>query len=226
MNDLRYIIGIDLGTTNCAVSFVDMKASPVEEGEFKIQYLPIPQLVHEGSVQNRNLLPSFLYLPGQYDLPEGSLNLPWGASQNFAVGELARDQGAQVPQRLVFSAKSWLCHAGVDRKAPILPWGSPAEVEKVSPLEASKRYLEHIRQAWNYLKGENDEKNFLQNQQIFLTVPASFDAVARELTVESGRMAGLENIVLLEEPQAAFYSWLRTNEEWRAKVRLGDLILV
>lgn len=226
MNDSRYIVGIDLGTTNCAVSFIDRNSFTEEKGALEIQYLPIPQLVHEGSVQSRNLLPSFLYLPGQYDLPEGSLDLPWASNQNFVVGELAEKRGAEVPQRLVFSAKSWLCHGKVDRKAPILPWGSPRETEKVSPLEATKRYLEHIREAWNHLKGENDEKNFLYNQQLFLTVPASFDAVARELTVEAGQMAGLDNIILLEEPQAAFYSWLHANEKWRAKVKLGDLILV
>ena len=129
-----------------------------------------------------------------------------------------------MPQRLVTSAKSCPLRE-VDRKSPILPWGSPADVEKVSPLEASKRYLEYIRETWNYLKGEDDPDNFLEHQQLFLTVPASFDAVARESTVDVG-MAGLENAILLEEPQAAFYSWIQANEEWRAKVKVGDLILV
>jgi len=235
MADSRYIVGIDLGTTNCAVAFVDTGASlGVDEGDeheisppsAAIEYLRIPQLVHDGTVEDRNLLPSFLYLPGAYELAKGSLALPWDSERQFAVGELARTRGAEVPQRLVSSAKSWLCYGEVDRKAPILPWGSPAEVEKVSPLEASKRYLEYIRETWNYLKGEDDPDNFLEHQQLFLTVPASFDAVARELTVEAARMAGLQNAILLEEPQAAFYSWIRANQEWRAKVRVGDLILV
>ena len=235
MADSRYIVGIDLGTTNCAVGFVDTRASMgVREGdEYKIpspsaaiEYLRIPQLVHEGTVEDRNLLPSFLYLPGSYELAKGSLALPWDPHRKFAVGELARTRGSEVPQRLVTSAKSWLCYGEVDRKAPILPWGSPPEVEKVSPLEASKRYLEYIRESWNYLKGEDDPENLLEHQQLFLTVPASFDAMARELTVEAARMAGLENAILLEEPQAAFYSWIQVNDTWRTKVKVGDLILV
>ncbi|MCL6582385.1 MAG: Hsp70 family protein [bacterium] len=226
MIDSRYIVGIDLGTTNCAVGFVDTRDSSDNEGEGEIQYLQIPQLVHEGTVESRTLLPSFLYLPGPYELAKGSLALPWDAERKFAVGELARSRGAEVPQRLVSSAKSWLCYGEVDRRAPILPWQSPAEVEKVSPLEASKRYLEHIRETWNYLQSEDNPDYFLEHQQIFLTVPASFDAVARELTMEAARAAGLENAILLEEPQAAFYSWIRANEDWRAKVRVGDLILV
>jgi len=226
MIDSRYIVGIDLGTTNCAVGFVDTRDASDNEGEGKIQYLQIPQLVHEGTVESRTLLPSFLYLPGPYELAKGSLALPWDAERKFAVGELARSRGAEVPQRLVSSAKSWLCYGEVDRRAPILPWQSPAEVEKISPLEASKRYLEHIRETWNYLQSEDNPDYFLEHQQIFLTVPASFDAVARELTMEAARAAGLENAILLEEPQAAFYSWIRANEDWRAKVRVGDLILV
>ncbi|MEW5802746.1 MAG: Hsp70 family protein [bacterium] len=226
MINSRYIVGIDLGTTNCAAGFVDTSAPVNERGGYEIHYLQIPQLVHEGSVENRNLLPSFLYLPGQYELSGGSLSLPWDPDRTFAIGELARTRGAEVPQRMVSSAKSWLCYGEVDRKAPILPWGSPAEIEKVSPLEASKRYLQYIRETWNYLMGEDDADNFLEHQQLFLTVPASFDAMARELTVEAARMAGLENAILLEEPQAAFYSWIRMNDEWRGKVTVGDLILV
>lgn len=226
MIDSRYIVGIDLGTTNCAVGFVDTGESSVKEGNYEVHYLQIPQLVHEGAVEDRNLLPSFLYLPGSYELAKGSLALPWDAERTFAIGELARTRGAEVPQRLVSSAKSWLCYGEVDRKAPILPWGSPAEVEKVSPLEASRRYLEHIRETWNYLNGEDDQGNFLEHQQIFLTVPASFDAVARELTMEAARDAGLTNAILLEEPQSAFYSWINVNEEWRGRVKVGDLILV
>jgi Hsp70 protein len=219
----RFVVGIDLGTTNSALAFVDTGSgdSPRCEGQF------IPQVVSPGSVEDRPLLPSFLYLPGPNEQPAGSLKLPWDANRDYCVGEFARNFGSQVPTRLVSSAKSWLCHAGVDRRAPILPWKAPEGGRTVSPLEASTRYLKHLAEAWNARVAKDVAGHRLEQQDIILTVPASFDAVARELTVEAARAAGFENLTLLEEPQAAFYAWLDAcGEGWREQVRVGDLILV
>jgi hypothetical protein len=208
------IIGIDLGTTNCAVAWADRDG----RGDF-----PIPQLTHPGMVEPRNTLPSFLYLPGPHELPAGSTELPWEKEPTRVVGWLAREQGAKVPHRVVSSAKSWLSHEGVDRRASILPWGSPDEVPRCSPVEASASFLRHIQEAWD---SQNPDRP-LAEQEIVLTVPASFDVVARELTAEAARSVGLKNLTLLEEPQAAFYSWLDgVGEDWRKQVSLGDRILV
>ena len=148
MSEPRYAIGIDLGTTHCALSYVDLHAS---EGERVSQHvLPIPQLTAPGSIEERSLLPSFLYLPHASERAPGDLTLPWRDDLAYAVGTLARERGAQTPVRLVSSAKSWLCHAGVDRRGAILPADAPADVERVSPLTATTRYLEHLRDAWNF----------------------------------------------------------------------------
>jgi hypothetical protein len=219
----RFVVGIDLGTTNSALAFVDTGRgdSPRAEG------LSVPQVVNPGVVEDRQVLPSFLYLPGPNEQPAGSLRLPWDANRDYAVGEFARNFGSQVPTRLVSSAKSWLCHAGVDRRAPILPWKAPEGGRTVSPLEASTRYLKHLAEVWNARVAKDVAGHRLEQQDIILTVPASFDAVARELTVEAARAAGFENLTLLEEPQAAFYAWLDAcGEDWREQVRVGDLILV
>lgn len=226
MNHSRYLIGIDLGTTNCAVAYVDTAGiDPTVEP--KIELFRIPQVVSPGQVEPRDLLPSFLYLPGP-EMAEGSLRVPWDPHRGFAVGEFARNQGALVPRRLVSSAKSWLCHSGIDRRSPVLPFNAPPEIAKVSPVDSSGRYLKHMREAWNSaMAADGDESRLFEKQEIFLTVPASFDAVARELTVEAARSAGLENITLLEEPQAAFYSWIQTaGDAWRKRVKVGDLVLV
>jgi Hsp70 protein len=219
----RFVVGIDLGTTNSALAFVDTGRGDTPRPET----LPIPQVVNPGTVEDRQLLPSFLYLPGPNEQPAGSLKLPWDSSRDYCVGEFARNFGAMVPTRLVSSAKSWLCHPGVDRRAPILPWKAPEGGRKVSPLEASSRYLKHLAESWNARVAKDVEGHRLEQQDIILTVPASFDAVARELTVEAARAAGFENLTLLEEPQAAFYAWLDAcGEQWREQVRVGDLILV
>lgn len=219
----RFVVGIDLGTTNSALAFVDTGRGDSP----KPDSLPVPQVVNPGMVEDRQLLPSFLYLPGPNEQPAGSLKLPWDPNRDFAVGEFARNFGSQVPTRLVSSAKSWLCHAGVDRRAPILPWKAPEGGRKVSPLEASTRYLKHLAESWNARVAKDVAGHRLEQQDIILTVPASFDAVARELTVEAARAAGFENLTLLEEPQAAFYAWLdAAGEDWREQVRVGDLILV
>jgi molecular chaperone DnaK (HSP70) len=221
----RYVVGIDLGTTNSALAYVD---TGVPEGQdLVLAHLPIPQVVHAGTVEERPLLPSFLYLPGPNEQPAGGLRLPWDPERDYAVGEFARTFGSQVPTRLVASAKSWLSYPGVDRRQPLLPWKAPETGRRVSPLEASTYYLKHLAEAWNYLVAKDVPENRLERQDIVLTVPASFDAVARELTVEAARAAGLEHLTLLEEPQAAFYAWIdASQEQWRKQVDVGDVVLV
>jgi hypothetical protein len=207
----RYLIGIDLGTTNSALAYVDLKRTGPDKNRPVIHPFAVPQLVAPGEVADRPLLPSFLYLPGPHDLPPGSTALPWDPACPYAVGEFARNHGARVPGRLVTSAKSWLCHAGVDRSAALLPWTAPPDVPRISPVEASARFLRHLIQAWNYRMADENAADRLEKQTVVLTVPASFDDVARNLTVEAARLAGLENVTLLEEPQAAFYCWLATH---------------
>jgi molecular chaperone DnaK (HSP70) len=225
MERTRYIVGIDLGTTNCAAAYVDTKGR--ERPAADIRLFEIPQLVAAGETAPRPMLPSFLYLPGPHELPPGATRLPWKDDADHVVGEFARIQGARVPARLVASAKSWLCHAGVDREADILPWGAPDEVRKVSPVEASADYLRHIRDAWNDCFALDVTTERLEVQEVVLTVPASFDEAARELTVEAAKRAGFERLTLLEEPQAAFYCWIVSHQEgWQKQVRAGELILV
>lgn len=220
-----YIVGIDLGTTNSAFAFVDRTKEGREAR--RIRFLDIPQLSGPGELGRRSMLPSFLYIPGPYELSPESAALPWASEPGFIVGEFAREQGARVPGRLVSSAKSWLCHAGVDRTSAILPWGAGSDVDKVSPVTATSRYLQHMRQAWNDMAGHNREGLRLEDQLVVLTVPASFDEVARELTVTAARDAGINRVVLLEEPLAAFYSWLCEHEDsWGEKMRAGQIILV
>ncbi len=213
----KYSVGIDLGTTNSVVAVV-----PLDDETAPVRLLDIPQLVSASTVENRPMLPSFLYLaPGG---ERGSYDLPWAADRDFAAGELARRQAALVPTRTVAAAKSWLCHSRVDRSQPILPWNAPDDVGKVSPVEASRRYLDHMVAAWNAAFPEAP----LREQKVTLTVPASFDASARELTREAARLAGLpEDLVLLEEPQSALYAWLATaGESWRRRLKVGDVLLV
>ncbi|MFO0842726.1 MAG: Hsp70 family protein [Gemmataceae bacterium] len=207
----RYLIGIDLGTTNSALAYLDTHHPPRPDGRVDIRAFPVPQLVAPGEVKDRALLPSFLYLPGQHDLPAGATALPWDAGRTYTVGEFARNHGGKVPGRLVASAKSWLCHPGVDRTAPLLPWSAPPDVPRLSPVEASTRYLRHFVEAWNHVMAKTNPEYRLEKQAVVLTVPASFDDVARTLTIEAATKAGLESVALLEEPQAAFYCWLATH---------------
>jgi hypothetical protein len=201
----RYLVGIDLGTTNIAVAFVDLRAK--HKGGVKLHSFPVTQLVGSGQVGEQPLLPSFLYLPGPHDLPAGATALPWDKAAVDVVGRFARDHGAKIPGRLVSSAKSWLCHPGVDRTAPLLPWAAPPDVNRLSPLAVSAKYLRHVVEAWNNAPNREPE-DFLENCPVVLTVPASFDDVARNLTADAARQAGLKHVTLLEEPQAAFYCWL------------------
>jgi hypothetical protein len=221
VNAPRYCIGIDLGTTHSALAYVDTDASDGEKTSHGV--LPLPQLTGPGAVEALPLLPSFLYLPHADELPPGALALPWTDSQQYAVGEFARSRGATTPIRLVSSAKSWLSHPAVDRRAAILPVDAPPDLERVSPVEASVRYLDHLKQAWNHAHPEAP----FDQQDVTVTIPASFDPAARELTAEAARAAGYEHLTLLEEPQAALYSWIQGSAgNWRKEVRTGDIILV
>ncbi len=220
--DKRYIIGIDLGTTNSAVSYADLESEQTKE----IRLFQVPQMTAAGEFAARPVLPSFLYIPGDYDLSKDAVSIPWDREDDTFVGAFARDHGSSVPARLVSSAKSWLCHAKADRKAKILPWGAGEEVSKISPVSATAAYLRHIRRSWNHACGDNADL-YLENQVVIITVPASFDEVARDLTMEAATHAGLSNVTLLEEPLAAFYNWLiRHEKSWDQHVAPNELILV
>jgi molecular chaperone DnaK (HSP70) len=217
----RYLIGIDLGTTNTAVAYLDTTAEQPTPA-----LLRLPQITHQGEQDERDTLPSFVYLPEPHEVPAGSLDLPWAEGRDFAVGAFARQQAALQPGKTVSSAKSWLCAPNVDRLAPILPWNRNQPDRQVSPVTAAQRILEHVRDAWNHAIAGDDPAARCEAQDIILTVPASFDAVARELTVQAAQQAGLQ-VTLLEEPQAAFYAWLQARgEDWRTAIAAGDLVLV
>lgn len=216
----QYVLGIDLGTTNSALAYAPLGAEPAA-----VQVLPIPQLVAPATVEPRSTLPSFLCLAGEHEgSTGGAFDLPWSERRDFAVGELARRQAADVPLHTVAAAKSWLCYSRVDRHQAILPPGAPPGVEKVSPVTASRRYLQHLVAAWEAAFPQAPARE----QLVVLTVPASFDAAARELTREAALAAGLpEGLVLLEEPQAAVYAWLAdAGDRWRQQLRVGDTLLV
>jgi len=212
----QFVIGIDLGTTNSVVAY-----SPLGIDEPTVELLPIPQLVAANTIEEQTSLASFLYLSPAVD---DGLNVPWDTKRDFAVGEFARRQSADVPDRTVGGAKSWLGHSKVDRHANILPWDAGDDVNKVSPVLAAQRYLEHLVAAWGQAKPDAP----FAEQQIVLTVPASFDASARELTREAAEAAGFpDTFVLLEEPQAALYSWLANmGDDWRKSLKVDDVLLV
>ena len=208
-------VGIDLGTTHTALAFVE-RDEPALTRVFEV-----PQLVAEGALAARELLPSFLYVAHE---SERALSLPWDGERRFAVGEYARSRGSESPGRVVSSAKSWLSHAGVDRRASLLPLAALADVEKISPVEASFRYLDHLVEA---VRATLPELGELGEHEVVLTVPASFDAAARDLTVEAALAAGLDNVTLLEEPQAALYAWIESaGDGFRQQLSPGDLVLV
>jgi hypothetical protein len=217
----HFFVGIDLGTTHCVLSYAI--AHDDEEAEFSQQVMAIPQLTSLGMVEDKQQLPSFLYQAHEAEIADGSTALPWTKKPDYLVGEVARNLGSKTPIRLVSSAKSWLCHAGVDCKAPILPADAPEEIERVSPFQATTAYLQHIRDAWQHQHPNAP----LSEQDLVITVPASFDPAARELTVEAARAVGLHQAILLEEPQAAVYSWIeKSHGEWRKQAKCGDIILV
>lgn len=216
---MPYLLGIDLGTTNSVVAY-----TPLDAEEPQVELLPIPQLVAAATVETRTSLPSFLYLASQHEAGQGSFDLPWAEGRDYAVGQWARQQSAEVPDRTVVAAKSWLCHSRVDRHQPILPWHAPDDVAKVSPVVAAQRYLEHLVATWEAAFPDAP----VAEQEVVLTVPASFDASARELTREAASAAGLPaNLLLLEEPQAAVYAWLLSQrDQWRKVLKVGESLLV
>jgi molecular chaperone DnaK (HSP70) len=211
-----YSIGIDLGTTNSALAVRE-----IEEGA-GVRVAAVPQLTAANEVAAEPLLPSFLYIPGEKEFPAGSAALPWNPAPPWIVGRFAQRRGAEVSSRLVSSAKSWLSYTAADRTAAILPWKAADGVTKISPVDASAAYLRHLREAWEY---EHPDRPFAE-QEVLVTIPASFDAVARELTEKAAEAAGLRNVTMLEEPQAAFYAWIERHDDWRQRVGKGDLVLV
>lgn len=212
----RFVVGIDLGTTHSALAF-----APLAGDEEHVSVLAIEQLVSAGAVGKNQLLPSFLYFSHE---SEPALALPWDESRRFAVGEYARSRGAEAPQRVIASAKSWLSYGGVDRRVGSLPLNAAEDIEKISPVEASFRFLDHLNEAFRAARPEAGD---LSEHEVVLTVPASFDAGARDLTVEAALAAGFEHVTLLEEPQAALYAWIERNgEAWRSHLRVGDRLLV
>lgn len=216
----RYSVGIDLGTTHCVVAYQDLTAS---EAERTVQVLPIPQLVAPGNLAERPLLPSFIYLPHPQEFTADDIRVGWPVGDGLILGELARQLGSKTPARLVSSAKSWLSHNMQDAREAFLPLEAPEDVTKLSPQEATTRYLNYLRQAWNAKFPEDP----LEQQVITITVPASFDPAARDLTVEAARAQGFEELTLLEEPQAAFYAWLAgQGQSWRDQLQVGDTLLV
>ncbi len=231
----RYVVGIDLGTSNSAIAYADLEKVRAE-GRPLIESLEILQLIAPGDLQQRKLLPSSLYQPAGYELEPEQAHLPWheeidqqkrGSLPKIA-GEAAKRIGAKTPVRLVESAKSWLCHGGVNRTASILPWHAPDGVPKISPVEASSIYLNHLREAWNYQMAAEDSSLCLEKQAVIITVPASFDEIARRLTLEAAKKAGLKEPTLIEEPLAAFYAYVARTGGTAATTGLkgGERVLI
>ena len=218
-----YVIGIDLGTTNSALAYASV--SDVTDYTLalpEVHLFHVPQLVNPGEMAELDLLPSSLYIPGETEFVEGSLALPWNERPEFVTGTLAQKRGVENAGRLVSSAKSWLSHQNADPTQPGLPVAAPEGVPRISALEASRQYLLHLRSAWDAAHPEAK----LETQSVLITVPASFDAAARELTQRAAKMAGYPQVTVIEEPQAAFYAWIERNATWREQVKPGDLILV
>lgn len=218
---MSYMIGIDFGTTNSTLAYIRLN----EEKPLIEQFL-IPQLAAPHTLVEEPILPSFLYFPSEEELAKQAFALPWDSRKNYCIGIYARERGAEAPNRLVHSAKSWLCHQGIDRRAKLLPLTSVPEqsVPKISPLEACSAILSHLKESWDHKMGA--EAPFIQ-QEIFVTVPASFDPGARQLVQEAAKLAGYPEIILLEEPLAAFYAWLYTHQtEWRKQLKVGEIILI
>jgi hypothetical protein len=217
-----FSLGIDLGTTNSAVALAEIDGDDVRVVE-------VTQITGPNQVDEKLTLPSALYLPHRDEFPVDAITLPWmGVGENGAIiGQFARDHGALVPDRLITSAKSWLSNSHIDPHDTVLPWGSTIEEEKLSAIECSRRYLEHLKHGFLNAERLQGREWDLAHGQVVLTVPASFDDVARTLTAQAAQAAGLGAVTLLEEPQAAFYSWTaQTDADWRTQIGPGDIVLV
>lgn len=213
----KYIIGIDLGTTNCTLAYIKK-----DDDSAAIQQFLIPQITRDGEEESLPYLPSFIYFPLEEELKSQGQGISWDKERTFAVGKYAKARGEDCPDRVISSAKSWLCHYGIDRRKKWLPMAFEKESSALSPVEAIKEILSHLKEAWN----SSMDHPFLE-QEIFITVPASFDPSAKQLVEEAAKLAGFTSQILLEEPQAAFYSWLyRQKDTWREKLQVGDKILV
>lgn len=222
----RFIIGIDLGTTNIAVTFVDLNSENKSISLFKV-----PQIIAPGEIEDLELFPSFCFFFDKKLNKEEMMNPPWNSKSQYTVGSYARDYGATIPNRFISSAKSWLCHSGVERKDKILPWGGNLDEVMHSPLKITSFYLEYVKKAWNHkyahIRDSFGNPSLFEEQNIVITIPASFDETARELTIEAARLAGCKHISLLEEPLAAFYSWLDLNSDsWQNQIAKGERVLV
>ena len=217
--DTRFVIGIDLGTTQCALSYVDL-----EDKNLKVRNLEITQLVSGGMVENLPTLPSVIYLCEE----EREIKRPpWMTQEGFIVGAYAKELGFEIPGRFIHSSKSWLCHPRAERQAPILPWQSEISERKISPVEAATEYLKYLIHLWDATLGAQNESFTFHRQKIIVTVPASFDPSARNLTLEAIERAGIKNVSLIEEPQAAFYDYLQRNPKTMVSELKGvDTVLV
>ena len=216
----KFTLGIDLGTSNSAITITDLDTD-------ESRVVDVTQIFGPGRIGETATLPSALYLPNKSEFSGEEIKLPWSQESDVIVGRFAREHGALVPDRLVTSAKSWLSNPHVDPSSAVLPWGSEIEEGKLSPFECSRRYLEHLKNGFLHAEGLEGREWHFDTCQVVLTVPASFDEVARKLTADAAQAAGLNNVVLLEEPQAAFYAWTeQAGSEWRHQVSSGDIILV
>ncbi len=224
MHESRFIVGIDLGTTNIALTYID-----TESNDRSVQEFMTLQLSGFGETMEAPLFPAFCFMPEKSVIPEDALTLPWENENDFGLGLVARNLGPEYPAHFISSAKSWLCHAGVDRRAEILPWNSSA-VNKLSPLQVTQLYLHHLIEAWNHqFASEKDAQGnpcLLSDQQVTITIPASFDETARELTLEAARNAGFKHLMLLEEPLAVFYAWINENRIAAKDLTEKDRVLV
>lgn len=221
MSEAKYIIGIDLGTTHCAVTYSEVSNNQEQKPE--VLHFPLLQVIEPGSIDKRTLLPSFIYLPNEQTTNPRDIALPWEQEGCVVIGEYAKEHAAKTPNRVVSSAKSWLCQDHIDKRSGILPIHSAEDIEKFSPLQAVIYYLEHIRSAWDWAFSDAP----LFQQKVTLTIPASFDPSARELVAEAARLSDFNDLTLLEEPQAAFYSWLyQMDDNWREQIDIGDVVLV
>lgn len=221
MSEAKYLIGIDLGTTNCTLAYTLLP----EEGSdpAPIEQFAIPQATSLGVQGESPSLPSFLYFPLEEEAESVKTDFSSSSTSTICIGTFAQKRGEELPSRLISSAKSWLCHQAIDRREPLLPLGAEGDVDKISPLDAISAILTHIKAAWD----SRMEGFPFDEQSIFITVPASFDPSARQLVQEAAKAAGYPETVLLEEPQAAFYAWLHAHaDDWRNLLKVGDCIVV